>query len=182
MCRSRAITRGGTGRHQRGGLDIYGWVVRSQASTTLPRAPTALGASQPSLSYGRGITVGHNQVSLIMSRLGIQGLPKRRLPRGARLAKKLGAPSTGPLQSALIRWGGLESRTRHSARLLARDSRRTARRVDGRIAKLAGSALLVALTPAHFRGLQARECVSRPLPRILCASEGHFGARAQGLL
>jgi putative transposase len=39
------------------------------------------------LRYGRGITVGHGQVSLIMSRLGIQGLPKRRLPRGARLAK-----------------------------------------------------------------------------------------------
>jgi transposase InsO family protein len=39
------------------------------------------------LKYGRGITVGHGQVSLIMSRLGIQGLPKRRLPRGARLAR-----------------------------------------------------------------------------------------------
>jgi putative transposase len=39
------------------------------------------------LRYGRGITVGHNQVELIMRRLGIQGLPKRRLPRGARLAK-----------------------------------------------------------------------------------------------
>lgn len=39
------------------------------------------------LKYGRGIKVGHGQVSLIMSRLGIQGLPKRRLPRGARLAR-----------------------------------------------------------------------------------------------
>lgn len=39
------------------------------------------------LRYGRGITVGHNQVSLIMSRLGIHGLPKRKLPRGAKLAK-----------------------------------------------------------------------------------------------
>jgi putative transposase len=39
------------------------------------------------LRYGRGITVGHNQVELIMRRLGLQGLPKRRLPRGARLAK-----------------------------------------------------------------------------------------------
>jgi hypothetical protein len=39
------------------------------------------------LRYGRGINVGHNQVSLIMSRLRIQGLPKRKLPRGARLAK-----------------------------------------------------------------------------------------------
>lgn len=39
------------------------------------------------LRYGRGITVGHNQVSLIMGRLGIHGLPKRRLPRGAKLGK-----------------------------------------------------------------------------------------------
>jgi putative transposase len=39
------------------------------------------------LRYGRGITVGHNQVELIMRRLGIHRLPKRRLPRGARLAK-----------------------------------------------------------------------------------------------
>jgi Transposase and inactivated derivatives len=39
------------------------------------------------LHYGRGITVGHNQVSLIMGRLGIRGLPTRRLPRGARVTK-----------------------------------------------------------------------------------------------
>jgi putative transposase len=39
------------------------------------------------LRYGRGIHVGHNQVELIMRRLGIHGLPKRRLPRGARFAK-----------------------------------------------------------------------------------------------
>jgi transposase InsO family protein len=39
------------------------------------------------LRYGRGISVGHNQVSLVMGRLGIRGLPTRRLPRGARLAK-----------------------------------------------------------------------------------------------
>jgi hypothetical protein len=39
------------------------------------------------LIYGRGIHVGHNAVELIMRRLGIKGLPTRRLPRGARLAK-----------------------------------------------------------------------------------------------
>jgi putative transposase len=39
------------------------------------------------LRYGRGIVVGHNQVSLIMSRLGLHGLPKRRFPRGAKLGK-----------------------------------------------------------------------------------------------
>lgn len=39
------------------------------------------------LHYGHGINVGHNQVSLIMGRLGIRGLPTRRLPRGAKLGK-----------------------------------------------------------------------------------------------
>jgi len=39
------------------------------------------------LIHGRGIHVGHNAVELIMRRLGIKGLPTRRLPRGARLAK-----------------------------------------------------------------------------------------------
>jgi len=39
------------------------------------------------LIYGRGIHVGHNAVELIMRRLGIKGLPTRRLPRGARLAR-----------------------------------------------------------------------------------------------
>jgi transposase InsO family protein len=39
------------------------------------------------LLHGRQIHVGHNAVELIMRRLGIKGLPTRRLPRGARLAK-----------------------------------------------------------------------------------------------
>ncbi len=39
------------------------------------------------LIHGRGIHVGHGAVELIMRRLGIKGLPTRRLPRGARLAK-----------------------------------------------------------------------------------------------
>jgi transposase InsO family protein len=39
------------------------------------------------LRYGRGITVGHNQVELVMRRLGIRGLPTRKLPRGAKIAK-----------------------------------------------------------------------------------------------
>ena len=37
------------------------------------------------LRYGRGIHVGKEQVHLLMRRLGIYGLPKRRLPRGARV-------------------------------------------------------------------------------------------------
>jgi putative transposase len=39
------------------------------------------------LRYGRGVTVGHSQIELIMRRLGLHGLPKRRLPRGAKLGK-----------------------------------------------------------------------------------------------
>ena len=39
------------------------------------------------LRYGRGIHVGKGQVHLLMRRLGIYGLPKRRLPRGARIGK-----------------------------------------------------------------------------------------------
>lgn len=40
------------------------------------------------LKYGRGIHVGKGQVHLLMRRLGIYGLPKRRLPRGARVGGK----------------------------------------------------------------------------------------------
>lgn len=36
------------------------------------------------LRYGRDILVGHNAVSDIMRRLGLKGVPNRRLPRGAR--------------------------------------------------------------------------------------------------
>ena len=39
------------------------------------------------LRYGRGVHVAKEQVLLIMRRLGIHGLPKRKLPRGARLGK-----------------------------------------------------------------------------------------------
>jgi transposase InsO family protein len=39
------------------------------------------------LRYGRGIHVGKEQVQLLMKRLGIYGLPKRRLPRGAKVGK-----------------------------------------------------------------------------------------------
>lgn len=37
------------------------------------------------LRHGRDIIAGHNAVELIMRRLGIRGLPTRRLPRGARV-------------------------------------------------------------------------------------------------
>lgn len=39
------------------------------------------------LRYGRGIHAGHNQVELLMKRLGVHGLPQRRLPRGAKVGK-----------------------------------------------------------------------------------------------
>jgi putative transposase len=37
--------------------------------------------------YGRGVHVGKEQVALVMKRLGIYGLPKRKLPRGAKIGK-----------------------------------------------------------------------------------------------
>jgi putative transposase len=37
------------------------------------------------LHHGRGIAVGHNAVGDIMRQLGLKGLPRRRLPRGAKL-------------------------------------------------------------------------------------------------
>lgn len=39
------------------------------------------------LRHGRQIVVGHNAVESIMRELGIKGLPTRRLPKGARVAK-----------------------------------------------------------------------------------------------
>ncbi len=39
------------------------------------------------LRHGREIVVGHNAVESIMRELGIKGLPTRRLPKGARVAK-----------------------------------------------------------------------------------------------
>lgn len=39
------------------------------------------------LRHGRAIVVGHNAVGQIMRELGLKGLPTRRLPKGARVAK-----------------------------------------------------------------------------------------------
>jgi transposase InsO family protein len=39
------------------------------------------------LRYGRCIIAGHNAVESIMREIGIKGLPTRRLPKGARVAK-----------------------------------------------------------------------------------------------
>ena len=39
------------------------------------------------LCHGRGISVGHNAVGDIMRKLGLKGLPRRRLPRGAKLSR-----------------------------------------------------------------------------------------------
>jgi putative transposase len=39
------------------------------------------------LRYGRGILVNRKTVTLLMRRLGIYGLPKKRLPKGAKVGK-----------------------------------------------------------------------------------------------
>lgn len=80
----------------------YDWKVRPPSVRTLRHAWLAGEIAQvhkdsggtygtlrvtAELRYGRGIHVGKEQVHLLMRRLGIYGLPKRRLPRGARVGK-----------------------------------------------------------------------------------------------
>jgi putative transposase len=80
----------------------YDWKVRPPSARTLRHAWLAGEIAQvhkdsggtygtlrvtAELRYGRGIHVGKGQVHLLMRRLGIYGLPKRRLPRGARVGK-----------------------------------------------------------------------------------------------
>lgn len=64
---------------------IYGWL--KQGRIDRGEAPALSTEGQMELRYGRGIHVGKEQVHLLMRRLGIYGLPKRRLPRGARVGK-----------------------------------------------------------------------------------------------
>ena len=80
----------------------YDWKVRPPSAMTLRHAWLAGEIAQvhkdsggtygtlrvtAELRHGRGIHVGKEQVHLLMRRLGICGLPKRRLPRGARIGK-----------------------------------------------------------------------------------------------
>lgn len=80
----------------------YDWKLRPPAARTLRHAWLAGEIAQvhkdsagtygklritAELRYGRGIHVGKEQVGLVMKRLGIYGLPKRRLPRGAKVGK-----------------------------------------------------------------------------------------------
>jgi transposase InsO family protein len=80
----------------------YDWKVRPPSVRTLRHAWLAGEIAQvhkdsagtygklritAELRYGRGIHVGKEQVALVMKRLGIYGLPKRRLPRGAKVGK-----------------------------------------------------------------------------------------------
>ncbi len=80
----------------------YDWKLRPPSARTLRHAWLAGEIAQihkdsggtygtlrinAELRYGRGIHVGKEQVQLLMKRLGIYGLPKRQLPRGARINK-----------------------------------------------------------------------------------------------
>jgi putative transposase len=80
----------------------YGWKTRPPSVRTLRHALLAGEIAQvhkdsagtygsrrvaAELRHGRGVLVGRNQVELIMRCLGIHGLPKRRLPRGAKVGK-----------------------------------------------------------------------------------------------
>lgn len=66
---------------------MRGWPARSCRCTRDSAGTYGSRRVTAELRYGRGITVGHNQVELIMGRLGLHGLAKRRLPRGAKLGK-----------------------------------------------------------------------------------------------
>jgi transposase InsO family protein/transposase-like protein len=59
--------------------------ARSPTSTRSRAAPTVCLRVTAELKFARGITVGHCAVSDIMRQLGLKGLPRRRLPRGAKL-------------------------------------------------------------------------------------------------
>lgn len=80
----------------------YDWTIRPPSARTLRHAVLAGEIAQvhkdsggtygklritAELRYGRGVHVGKDQVALIMKRLGIYGLPKRKLPRGAKIGK-----------------------------------------------------------------------------------------------
>ena len=39
------------------------------------------------LRYGRGVSVGHNTIGRLMRDLGLKGLPRRKLPRGAKVGR-----------------------------------------------------------------------------------------------
>jgi len=65
--------------------------ARSSTSTAILRGSTVRTASPQSFRFGRQIVVGHNAVASIMHELGIKGLPKRRMPRSARVGAVAGA-------------------------------------------------------------------------------------------
>jgi putative transposase len=65
---------------------IYGWLKQDRIDKDSGGTYGTLRVTAE-LRYDRGIHVGKGQVHLLMRRLGIYGLPKRRLPRGARVGK-----------------------------------------------------------------------------------------------
>jgi hypothetical protein len=90
----------GLHRARRVASGYYAWKDRPDAQRTLRRIWLAgeiadvhkesggtYGALRVTaeLKFGRGISVGHNAVGDIMRRLGLKGLLRRRLPRGAKL-------------------------------------------------------------------------------------------------
>jgi transposase InsO family protein len=65
----------------------HGLLVRSRRCIRTPAALTGSCASRRSYGTAAVSKSAREQVHLIMKRLGIYGLPKRRLPRGAKLGK-----------------------------------------------------------------------------------------------
>ncbi len=64
-----------------------GWPGRSPTSTKRSRGTYGALRVTAELRFARDIVAGHNAVESIMRQLGLRGLPTRRLPKGARVAK-----------------------------------------------------------------------------------------------
>ena len=64
-----------------------GWPRRSSKSSKSHAAPAACPGVTAELRFGRGVPIGHNTVRSIMVELGLKGIPNRRPPKGARVAR-----------------------------------------------------------------------------------------------
>ena len=64
-----------------------GWPRRSSKSSKSHAAPAACPGLTAELRFGRGVPIGHNTVRSIMVELGLKGIPNRRPPKGARVAR-----------------------------------------------------------------------------------------------
>ena len=82
-----ATTPGRAGRSRRPGFAGSGWPRRSSRSTSNPDGTYGVPRVTAELRFGRGVPIGQNTVRSIMVELGIKGIPNRRPPKGAKMAR-----------------------------------------------------------------------------------------------